>query len=365
MKRLTLKGRRHLAARSRYQLKRRRPRYVERRTHRLSVFAAGSRAAYREQVRAENARNAPFVHHVAPTNFSLVDNPHEVLAYFNQGEELFRKQNRVTFDIGHVTALTPDTIALMVASMHTHEYTHGLGYRGNEPVNPELAKLFKQSGFYKFVRSHHQPTDSDTVMLHKEREYKVDPDIAMGAALLGVENSFGSSDPYEPLYEVLIECMSNANNHAAPKNPGSCYWWLFVYPDPETQITSYSFVDLGVGIFGSMRVRGILQRIGKAVGYTRDISFADDLLEGKLHSRMEEDRELRGKGIPQIVSSAGLPEFKRFHLITNDVFFDLKNGHKEELGSPMAGTFLYWELQPTNTVEYGNQGDHHHREGLQ
>jgi len=322
----------------------------------LENFINGRQAAVQE---ADRKNSAPYVEHIPPANFSLITNPHEVLAYFNRGEELFRKKNRVTFDISQVTALTPDTIALLVASIHTQEYTHGYGYRGNEPVNPPLARLFQESGFYRFVRTHHRLSDSDSTMLHKEREHRVDPDIAQRASLIGVQNSFGNSDPFEPLYEILIECMSNANNHANPKEQGGCYWWLFVYSNPDTHITCYSFVDLGVGIFGSMRVRGILQRIAQATGLSRDISFADDLLEGKLHSRMEEDSAIRGKGIPQIVNAASLPEFRRFHLITNDVFFDLKNGRAEELGSPMAGTMLYWELQPVNNTEHGNEGDHH------
>lgn len=330
---------------------------MERRQHRLEAFINGRQAEYQEK---ERKHSAPFVEHVPPANFSLIDNPHEVLAYFNRGEELFRKKNQVTFDIAHVTSFTPDTIALMVASLHTEEYTHGYGYRGNEPENTELAKLFEISGFYKFVRSHHKSTDSDGTLLHKERDHKVNPDFAVEASLIGVQNSFGNSAPFEPLYEILIECMSNSNNHADPKNPGSCYWWLFVYSNPDTRITSYSFVDLGVGIFGSMRARGILQLIAKATGLSRDISFADDLLEGKLHSRMEVDRDIRGKGIPQIVSTAGMNEFKRFNLITNDVFFDLKTGAREELASPMAGTFLYWELGPTNNAEHGDQGDDHY-----
>jgi hypothetical protein len=362
MKRLTRQRRRHLSARSRYELKRKGAAYARRKRHRLENFCKGRQNAYHEQLRKQSA---PYVHHNPPANFSLIDNPHEVLDYFNRGEELFRKKNRVTFDIGTVSSLTPDTIALMVASLHTEEYTHGYGYRGNEPKEPELAKLFQQSGFYKFVRTHHQSTDSDGTMLHKERDHLVDPDVAMHASLIGVQNSFRNTTPFEPLYEVLIECMSNANNHANPSKPGGCYWWLFVYSNPDTLITSYSFVDLGVGIFGSMRARGILQKLAQLTGWTRDISYADDLLQGKLHSRMEEDREIRGKGIPQIVSSASLPQFRRFNLITNDVYFDLKNGSAVELGSPMAGTFLYWELQPVNNTENGDQGDHHHSQGLQ
>lgn len=357
MKRSTPQRRRYLAARSRYQLKRRKGPYVRRKRYRLDNYSKGRQANYQDQVQKQSA---PYVHHVPPANFSLIDNPHEVLEYFNQGEDLFRKKNRVTFDIGKVSSLTPDTIALMVASLHTEEYNHGYGYRGNEPEDPVLAKLFQQSGFYKFVRSHHRSADSDGIMLHKERDHLVDPDVALHASLIGVQNSFGNTEPFEPLYEVLIECMSNANNHANPSKQGGCYWWLFVHSNPDTHITSYSFVDLGVGIFGSMRARGIIQKLAKLTGWTRDISYADDLLQGKLHSRMEEDREIRGKGIPQIVSSASLPQFRRFNLITNDVYFDLKNSSAVELGSPMAGTFLYWELQPVINTENGDQGDHHH-----
>lgn len=361
MKRLTKKHRKHLAARSRYQLKQSRPQYVKRRVHRLADHVAGRLATYSEQARK---RNAPYVHHLAPDNFSLIENADEVLAYFNNGEQLFKKKNQVTFDIGEVSSLTPDTIALMVASIHTPEYNQGYGYQGNEPIKPELARLFNQSGFYKFVKTRLKHSEANTAMLHKERNHRVEPDIALRASLIGVQNSFGNSDPFEPLYEIIIECMSNSNNHANPKKLGGCYWWMFVYPDPETKITSYSFVDLGVGIFGSMKLRGVFDRLAHTSGFKNNLSYADDLLEGKIHSRIEHDREIRGKGIPQIVGYAKLPEFRRFNLITNDVFFDLKKSHAVELKAPMPGTFLYWELHPENKADHGNQGDHYRSQGL-
>ncbi len=117
-----------------------------------------------------------------------------------------------------------------------------------------------------------------------------------------------------------------------------------MYNEPEKAITSYSFLDLGVGIFESVVVKNYLKRIRGTILYP-NINLVDDLLKGKIPSRMEEDKEIRGKGIPQIVRHSQSDHFKSFYIIANDVKIDLKNQSKEQLNFNLNGTFLYWELQ--------------------
>ena len=146
------------------------------------------------------------------------------------------------------------------------------------------------------------------------------------------------------LYEILIECMSNTHNHANLNKQGECRWWLYVYNNPITNSTSYSFVDLGVGIFKSAHTKNYITKIFKVTGLQKNIDLVDDLLAGKIHSRIEKDRELRGKGIPQIVKHSKNTWFKSFYIITNDVKIDLSIGSRESLDYSFDGTFLHWEL---------------------
>lgn len=288
-----------------------------------------------------------FSNYTAPKKFSFINNTHEVLKYFDEAERLFRRKIRLNLDISEIDELTPDAISLLVAKVNDPHFHHGSGYIGGAPRNPELQKLFTQSGFYDFVQSTVSNKKAQGGnLLHRERHYKVVPQIAQRAALTGMRHTFGNDVPYEPLYDVLIECMSNTNNHASSKVSKKCNWWLYVYSDPSTKISSYSFLDLGVGIFESMIVRNYIRNIMKGNLLWKNITFVDDLLSGKIQSRIEEDREIRGKGIPQIVEYSRLDTFKKFVIITNDVKIDLKTFEREQLDCDFKGTFLYWEIQP-------------------
>lgn len=52
-------------------------------------------------------------------------------------------------------------------------------------------------------------------MFHQESNYQVQSDIAKNACILGTKHVFGSNKPFPDLYEMLIEAMSNTNNHAS------------------------------------------------------------------------------------------------------------------------------------------------------
>ena len=239
--------------------------------------------------------------------------------------------------------------------VNDRDFHHDSGrIKGNAPEKPELRTPFVQSGFYDFVRSSGFKRHGTGNMLHRERHYKVVSRVAMEAALNGIRHTFGNETPYEPLYDILIECMSNTNNHAMPNDSGKCNWWLYVYNDPHSRITSYSFLDLGVGIFESSIVQNYVKKFLKGTFLYPHIRLVDELLDGKIQSRIEEDNEIRGKGIPQIVGHSKLDSFREFYLITNDVKVNIKTGQKEQLGYNLGGTFWYWELQPMNLLGEDN-----------
>jgi hypothetical protein len=256
-----------------------------------------------------------------------------------------RHRENIIFDIANVDVLTADTIALLVASIKDIDFTHGSNYSGNAPTKPDLLKLFTESGFYSHVRTNGLFALGEENLLHKEVNQKVVPEVAKNAALVGIRHVFKNDKPFDPLYEILIECMSNTNNHANLETQGKCNWWLYVYSDPNKRITSYSFLDLGVGIFESAVVQSYLKNLFRNTPFYKNISLVDDLLAGEIQSRIGKDNEIRGKGIPQIVEHADSKHFKAFYIIANDVKIDLKTKSREQLKHKLNGTFLYWELQ--------------------
>jgi len=140
------------------------------------------------------------------------------------------------------------------------------------------------------------------------------------------------------------------NKYVNLKSKEKCNCWLYVYNDPITNNTSYSFLDLGVGIFDSVVVKGYVKQLLKGTLAYKNINIVDELITGKIQSRVDEDNEIRGKGIPQIVEYSKTKTFKEFYIITNDVKINLKTSDREQLDYNFSGTFLYWEIQKTKDI---------------
>lgn len=336
------KYQRHLRARARYSAKRKSQKWKNRKK---SKKLTGQQINQQRKKVKKQARK-PRLRLPAPNNFSLIDNTNEVLKYFEEAEKILRKGNNLILDISDVDKLTPATIALMIASINDVDFTYNSHIIGNEPKKKQLKKLFRESGFYDHVKTRRAFANNKNQnnILHKEVNHKVVPKIAKAAFLTGVNYVFGKKIFFEPLYEILVECMVNTNNHADLRTKGKCNWWLFVCNEPKEKNTSYSFVDLGVGIFESVVVQSYLKRIAKSTPFYKNINLVDDLLSGKLQSRIDIDKEIRGKGIPQIVEHSKLKHFKSFYIIANDVKINLKTKERIQLKYPLRGTFLYWEL---------------------
>lgn len=332
--------------RKRYQEKRQQPKWKDRKKNKRIT-----KQHYFTSLNKQ--KSAPYIVLKTPNNFSFIYNTNAVLKYFSEAREIFykRKQN-VNFDISDVSQMTPDAVALLVASIKNKKFTSTGNSRGNEPKNADLNKLFSESGFYEHVT----PTtgfkkSKPGNLLHKEVAQKVVEKIARNACIIGMKNVYNITKPeaslcdvHSSLYEILIECMANTHNHADLSKQGECRWWLYVYNNPKTKTTSYTFIDLGVGIFRSTHTRNYVTKLLKITGMYQSINLVEDLLAGKIHSRIEKDRELRGKGIPQIVRHSKDAWFKSFYIITNNVKINLTNGVNESLDYDFDGTFLHWEL---------------------
>jgi hypothetical protein len=280
----------------------------------------------------------------APKKFSFVDNTDEVLEYLKISEKYLKQKRGVVFDKSKVDVLTSDAIALFIGFLSGKQK-----YRGNSPDKPDLKKLFEESGFYDHVQVKRKLKDRVNPvsnLLHKEFNTIVAPEIAGDAVMRGIKHTGLSLKDTDPVYDILIECMQNTNNHASGnRRYGNCNWWLYVYNDQVENITKYSFVDLGIGIFKSLVATGLVKKVFKKISLLPNSELVDDLLSGKIQSRISEDNELRGKGIPQIVEYAKTDYFKRFYIIANDIKIDVKTGERWTLKNNMNCTFLYFELQ--------------------
>lgn len=278
-----------------------------------------------------------------PENFSLVENADEVLGYFKQYKELILRKKKINFDLTNVTNLTPDAIALLIGKIKDKKYSGKVSLMGVPPKDPNLKKMFLESGFYSHVSSEYQPSKNDNLLLKKVTNYKVENGVAKKASEMAVEHTFEKKVKFRPIYEILIECMANTNNHADLANEGKYIWWLFVYREPETKITKFCFFDLGVGIFSSIPVKRHLKLLAK-MGINTNVDLLGKLFSGEISSRT--GLEERGQGIPLIFNNSQHPQIKNFVMIANDVYANLSTGKNIKLENSFSGTFFHWELHP-------------------
>jgi hypothetical protein len=279
---------------------------------------------------------------IAPAEFSLINNTEKVLEYFHLARNYLKSGYPIRFDISEIETLTPDAIILQIARIKDEKFHNKKGITGNAPNNPDLKKLFLESGFYNHVNiKGNKPNGKDT-LIHKITKNKVEPQLAKQACLIGLKHAFQNEDIFDPMFDILIEIMQNTNNHAG-ETRGEYDWWLHIYNEPNTQIAKYTFVDLGIGIFESIPAQNFKRKIGQAIGLINNTNLVKPLFNGEIKSRTA--RPERGKGIPQVYEASQHESFSKFIMISNDVHVNMKNLTTKKLNNNFSGTLFYWELK--------------------
>lgn len=278
----------------------------------------------------------------APKEFSLIENTEAVLAYFKSARENLSNGFPIRFDISKIETLTSDAIALQIARIKDANFHKNSGIFGNAPDDPNLQQLFLQSGLYEHVSTKGIKPKSKDTLIHKVTKNKVEPQLAKEACLVGLRHTFQSEEIFDPLFDILIEVMQNTNNHAGEKR-GEYDWWLHIFNEPETNISKYTFLDLGVGIFESLPAQSFKRKFGELIGLTHNASLVEPLFNGEIKSRT--GRPERGNGIPQVYDSSKHRAFNKFIMITNDVHVNMKTLEIQKLKNNFSGTLFYWELK--------------------
>lgn len=323
-------------SRARYQAKRRKKFWVDRKKK-------NSKFRYIELQRLlKNIRKSK-IDHIAPVNFSFIENTQEVLTYFNQLTEFVNEGQPVNLNIKDITNLTPDTIILVIAKLK-EKRSKGIILSGNAPDQPDLHKMFLESGLYNFVRSKGTKTVAENNKLWRHSTNNQVRGEMAGHAIEVCKKQFaikGINYNTDNLYNLLVEAMSNTINHANDKK-FQTNWWLYYYIDESNKVIKYSFIDLGIGIFKSASFdtyRNVMNLF-----FRGNRLLVKPFLEGKIISSRENDNEISGKGVKQIIGCANLSEFVKFIIITNDIKIDVKTKESEDLSINFDGTLIYFEI---------------------
>jgi hypothetical protein len=280
-----------------------------------------------------------------PSNFSIVQNSAATIAFLNNLRFYSAKYN-ITLDLSGVTSLTTDAIAALVATTGPLTLA-GTLINGVSPNDATAQRILVGSGFFEHYHSQQPLPHVPHGQILREKSKKVQPDLARDLIHFGIKALTGIDGKCSAAYRVLIESMSNTHNHALSAKAKlhrlqqSETWWATVYADTARRRVCFTFVDAGVGIFGSVRL-GKIRAFYRLIGLRTDTDILRDMLQGKVESST--GYSYRGKGLPAINRLSEAGKIESLIVVANDVFADISAGQYRMLPVAFRGTLLYWEI---------------------
>ncbi len=294
----------------------------------------------------------------APELFSVTQEPVSVIKYFEQAGRAFQNKLPVIFDLSLVKEMDTATLTLLCARVSDKKFVNGNLLKGNVPQVPELKEMFVQSGFYNFVISRVSSSghlkDEYGELIHRVTRKKVESELAGKVCLSAISHTYESDSlKIQNLYKIVIECMANTWNHASGGQADEEYnWWLLAYKEKNTNITKFCFLDLGVGIFGSLdqkyKKKSMPRRLLQFFVPDDNIKTLQQIFSGDV--KTSTNKPERGRGINNIYNLVkGEAGIRNFSLITNNVHSKIGYNTPDQIitiSQDFPGTLYYWELVP-------------------
>jgi hypothetical protein len=282
----------------------------------------------------------PFARLNLPTEFSIINNPEETIAFLRQAIFVARNNN-LELDLKNVSRISIDAIAVLIAVIQGLEHR---AVKGTYPTDDQTRGILIESGFFQHVRSGRLVPAPTQGRISQEESKKVEPKVAKDLIRIGSEAIYGVAQKCRPAYRALIECMSNTHNHASgdhAKLRETETWYATVFADLQRKLVCFAFLDTGVGIFKSVRI-GKLRRVYRALRIESNCDILKDILHGKVESST--GLAYRGKGLPSIYKLCQARRITKLIIVSNDVYADPVTGEYKTLKTQFPGTLLYWEV---------------------
>jgi hypothetical protein len=281
---------------------------------------------------------------IVPSNFSLIENPQEVVSFLNRIETHIGAYN-LTINFEDVVVITPEAILALIATIKKFK---SRVVSGSVPRLDKARQILMESGFFDHVKHGLAlQATSQGRMVHFEGT-KVDPVCARDLIFQGTEVSTGQRKDSEPAYCLILEAMQNTLDHAHvhPARGLSPFktetWWAMVYADIDRKRICFALLDTGVGIFRSAKVKG-WRRADRAIRKAANIDILKLMLRGGIESRT--GLAYRGKGLPSMNRYSESREIRDFLILSNSVHGKIEEHRFTSLASEFQGTMLYWEIE--------------------
>ncbi|MBU2949710.1 hypothetical protein KO493_03250 [Tamlana agarivorans] len=322
----------------------------------------GLNKAQRKQQDLYETKYKDYVKIKSPDILSFVKNPEGTNTLIHLIKKQYLKRKKVFVILKHVEILGYDALVVLLSILIRFK-AKGIPFNGDMPDNFVARKILVNSGFldylYRNIKSEdrYELLKGGTISTHAWK--KVDAELTHQIISDASLSIWGEKRRFQGVQRSLIELMHNTNNHAVYGKEGDKHWFLSVQHLPKENKVCFSFIDFGVGIFDSLNNKGEESKwygwrspLSKIFTFNNNKELLKLILNGDLHKTVT-GKYYRGKGLPGIYDAFKRNDFSKLHIISNDVFADVKNNDFRTLTNKFSGTFVYWELNKSNTCKDG------------
>lgn len=285
----------------------------------------------------------------APSNFSFHENRDGVLNFITQLEKNLYDELSLLVNMKLVVSIDLEAIVLLLGIMAEYN-TRNIRFNGNLPDHSASKDKLVDSGFlnqlfpsgeqYNFGSERGIYTHGTNVF-DQELSYEI-----VSNSLIAV---FGEKRRSQGSQKLLIEAMKNTISHAGAGTNNTRHWWLSVRQDKNNKKATFTFLDYGIGIFKSLRTKGIhdpgYSWVEKNLKLdTRNHILLQKIMSGELQHISRSRKYNQGNGLPGMKSALDNNYISKLTILSNDVLADVGLNSYQQLVTPFSGTMIQFEI---------------------
>ena len=211
--------------------------------------------------------------------------------------------------------VTVDSLIYLIVILQNEELniTMKYSFAGNYPINQEANKVYAESGFNDYVKSHMKnlPKSNEKMCIVNGTGNR--SDISKELCDFVIDKLGKNRKQILPLQRVLIELMSNVFYHAYAKNSFMAKKW-YMYAEHIDNYVRCVFVDTGQGIAKTVR-KNFGEQLIKLFGLKLDDSrLIKSAFNGDFRSATNEKH--RGNGLSTVKANVENEIFEEFEVLS-------------------------------------------------
>lgn len=289
---------------------------------------------------------------IAPENFSIITNRGAVIEYIQRVLDNIKSRKYSIMNMRNIQHTDLATIAIVISMMMDRRNQEAKMRKFISVYIPlpgtEAGDLFRQAQFHQTVTGQ---GIADHNFFLSRRSTKINSDFIDD--VLEYTKKFLGQDSTNKLSPIMVEIMGNTKNHANPDkilDDVNIPWFLAVIEDNDTGKMIFTVVDLGIGIFESLKRKNLTNTSGLFENAITDMydNSQSKFLGINIPQGVDSSTGLfyRGQGLQTVYTLANEGRYDTFKIVTNRALVNMLNINEGIIDSAdsFGGTVYYWEM---------------------